>query len=207
MAQTLKKEVKENIDFSALICFSKHGFIKTTMKSIAEEAKLSVGNIYKYYKNKEELFYSLVDTTFLNDLKKNLALGIKYSIGQEIGELLESKDFIDTRKQVIDFIFENRLKVIILLSDMEGSKYNNFLVQTSEEMAREAVNYYQSVKQYKLLIDDKIIANLLPKVYENLYDLLKHILEKTNERALFYNLYSKIHNYHLAGLKGLWKMD
>lgn len=204
MAQTLKKEVKENIDFSALICFSKHGFVKTTMKSIAQEAKLSVGNIYKYYKNKEKLFYSLVDTKFLDDLKENLALGIKYSIGQEIGDLLESVEFLKTRKRVIDYIFENRLKVIILLSDLAGSKYSNFLEELSKEMAQEAFAYYNSINDK--IEYNNVISILLSKIYENLYSLLKHILEQTDDRILFQNLYSKIHNYHLAGLKGLWKM-
>jgi len=41
--------------------FAKEGFHQATIDEIAKEAELAKGTIYLYFKNKRELFYSLVD--------------------------------------------------------------------------------------------------------------------------------------------------
>ena len=52
-----KTEVKEKIVQAAIATFSKYGYDKTRMDDIAENANLSKGTIYLYFKSKEKLFY------------------------------------------------------------------------------------------------------------------------------------------------------
>ncbi len=58
--QTLKKEVKERIMNAARTEFGAHGFAKAKMRSIAEKAGVSTGNLYTYFPNKDDLFCTLV---------------------------------------------------------------------------------------------------------------------------------------------------
>ena len=58
--QTLKKEVKERILKAARMEFAEHGFAKAKMRSIAERAGVSTGNLYTYFPNKDDLFCALV---------------------------------------------------------------------------------------------------------------------------------------------------
>ncbi len=58
--QTLKKEVKERIMNAARVEFGEHGFAKAKMRSIAERAGVSAGNLYTYFPNKDDLFCTLV---------------------------------------------------------------------------------------------------------------------------------------------------
>ena len=58
--QTLKKEVKERILKAARVEFAEHGFTKAKMRSIAERAGVSTGNMYTYFLNKDDLFCTLV---------------------------------------------------------------------------------------------------------------------------------------------------
>jgi len=58
--QTLKKEVKERILKAARTEFGAHGFTKAKMRSIAERAGVSTGNLYTYFPNKDDLFCTLV---------------------------------------------------------------------------------------------------------------------------------------------------
>jgi AcrR family transcriptional regulator len=44
---------------SAMTCFAKCGFHQTTMHDISAEAEISVGLIYRYFKNKEEVIAAL----------------------------------------------------------------------------------------------------------------------------------------------------
>ncbi len=50
-----KEEKKNNIIQNSLKLFSKNGFYNTTIPDIAKSMKMSVGNMYNYFKSKEEL--------------------------------------------------------------------------------------------------------------------------------------------------------
>ena len=58
--QTLKKEIKERIMNAARAEFREHGFARAKMRSIAERAGVSTGNLYTYFPNKDNLFCTLV---------------------------------------------------------------------------------------------------------------------------------------------------
>jgi len=57
--QREKKLREEQIREAAIKVFHKKGFNGATIEDIANEAELSVGTIYLYFKNKEELYASL----------------------------------------------------------------------------------------------------------------------------------------------------
>ncbi len=50
---------RQQIMVAAKRVFSTHGFAKATMEDIANEAELSPGTLYLYFKNKDELYASL----------------------------------------------------------------------------------------------------------------------------------------------------
>lgn len=50
---------RQNIINAAKQLFSEKGYAATGLREIAEKAGVSLGNIYNYFKNKEEIFCSL----------------------------------------------------------------------------------------------------------------------------------------------------
>ena len=54
-----KERRRQQIMVAAKRVFSERGFSKATMEDIAQEAELSPGTLYLYFKNKEELYASL----------------------------------------------------------------------------------------------------------------------------------------------------
>ena len=54
-----KERRRQQIMVAAKRVFSDRGFNKSTMEDIAQEAELSPGTLYLYFKNKEELYASL----------------------------------------------------------------------------------------------------------------------------------------------------
>ena len=64
MVQILEDTMKTKIEEAGLKLFGELGYRQCTMGKIAEEAGISVGNIYKYYSSKEELFYKLIEPEF-----------------------------------------------------------------------------------------------------------------------------------------------
>ncbi|WAP51748.1 TetR family transcriptional regulator [Arthrobacter sp. ATA002] len=60
MAATVKSEqTRRQLIESALSLFRTQGYAKTTMRSIAEAAGVSVGNAYYYFRSKDELVAEL----------------------------------------------------------------------------------------------------------------------------------------------------
>lgn len=58
----IRHKRKEQIQLSALHVFAKNGYVKTKMSMISDEAKISEGLIYRYYRSKEQLFLTIVET-------------------------------------------------------------------------------------------------------------------------------------------------
>lgn len=54
------EETKKNILAAAQTVFTGHGYAKTSMRTIAQFAGTSVGALYLYYRNKEELYLTLM---------------------------------------------------------------------------------------------------------------------------------------------------
>lgn len=64
MAQVLKDEVKAKIKESAVDVFTEKGFKKASIKEIAKHADVSVGNVYRYYSDKEGLYKSVIQGVY-----------------------------------------------------------------------------------------------------------------------------------------------
>lgn len=73
--RTVKKP-KERILKIAIRVFSEKGYSKTTIREVAKEAGISVGGVYLYFKNKEELYQTLLKY-ILDELVDKLKNAIK----------------------------------------------------------------------------------------------------------------------------------
>ena len=59
-------ESKKRIIDAAMGVFSRHGYAKANIREIAKTAGISVGGVYLYFKNKEELYKSLINDRMLD---------------------------------------------------------------------------------------------------------------------------------------------
>jgi AcrR family transcriptional regulator len=58
-----KSEIRERIIECAVECFARTGFDKTKMDDIANVSDVSKGTLYLYFKNKEDLFYGICESS------------------------------------------------------------------------------------------------------------------------------------------------
>lgn len=70
MAQVLKDEVRNKILQAANVEIIQHGIDGLQMRKIAEGADVTVGNLYRYYADKESLIHAIIDPALveINDL-------------------------------------------------------------------------------------------------------------------------------------------
>ena len=72
MAQYLKDDVREGIVAAAIRVFARRGYQDATMAEIAKGARVSTGNIYRYFENKDILFDAAVPQQFVDSFNRLL---------------------------------------------------------------------------------------------------------------------------------------
>lgn len=117
--QTLKEEVRNNICRAAVEEFWKKGFNSASMRDIAKNAGITVGNLYRYFKDKEDLFNAVIEETharLIRYVEHNLSLVMSKP---------ESSFFEHVADTILAMRKENLRELIILFEGSRGTKYEN----------------------------------------------------------------------------------
>jgi AcrR family transcriptional regulator len=201
--QILKEETRENILNAALSEFAGKGFCNATMANIAAGAGISVGNLYLYYKNKDELFNSLISDEFIGELKALLLGRISSANGFSINDLGENPAHLTAGKEIIAFFCANRLRIVIAIENAHLSKFSG--------LKDEIVNYLDGLfSQYLKSIHDDFQPTDLEKlqpvvhiIYSSLVNSIVDLLIAYSNKEQLGPSLEKLLTYHLFGLKGL----
>ena len=143
--QVLKEKIREKIKKVALDEFEKNGYQKTTMRGIASRANLTVGNLYRYFKNKDDLFDTLLQPAF-QEIYRFIS-DFSHTEEDELYRRKEKHNFIRAfEKALIDIYSKHRAELVILLNGSKGSHMEN---------AREKIVH---------LITDRLKQEIFPKM-------------------------------------------
>ena len=142
MAQFQKDEVRESILDSAREEFLEHGYESSSMRRIALKSKMTVGNLYRYFKNKEELSTTIVSPTYdaIDRMVSRLTGGTVHlgggaeSFSASIEQLKEMLSSLSDG--LVDIYREHRTEVKIL---MMGSRLNKELTGWFSKMIAEQI--------------------------------------------------------------------
>ena len=113
MAQTQKMHVRAAIIAAATALFAEVGFEATTMGAVAERAGSSIGNVYKHFANKDELFAAVLPETFAADLRRMTRARIK-AVGdvRDIRLLPPESRYHVLAGELLDHCLANRERVM-----------------------------------------------------------------------------------------------
>jgi len=121
--QLKKEEIRKRIEDAAREDFLKHGFIKTSMRTIAKKARISTSNIYNYFKSKDYLFYSLIDPIYE---KVNNLLIVLFETEKNLGEDEFFRNISDVFTHPVgEIIKESAQELIILMDKSEDEEDDN----------------------------------------------------------------------------------
>lgn len=192
MTQYKKDAVKENIDNAALKVFSQKGYQDTKIADISKIAAVSVGNIYRYYKGKEDIFYSLISQDFLDSYKKKLTGKI---VGWK-GRNDRPGEHLLNNEQFISFLIEYRTIFVILNSGCKGTRYEN----TKKELVDFLTDIY--ITNYGQNLDISINENisLIKLIYEKNIELISSLLKNVTDKEELRKMLELANQYHLNGI-------
>ncbi|UTC78798.1 TetR/AcrR family transcriptional regulator [Treponema sp. OMZ 799] len=200
---------KEDLNTAAKILkaakeeFLEKGFMGTGVRSIADKAGLTTGAIYNLFKNKDAIFKALVGEVFdemLKALKKDTSPSdSKYNMKtSDLSVIVEN-----SRKRflyMIDFFFENRDEMKLLICCAKGSSYEYIFDEAAAMMEKETIRWleYDGVKITKRI---KFFIHVMASShFDNLKEIFYHDL--TKKEAIEYVM--DFNTYHCAGWKYYW---
>jgi len=204
MAQHLKEDVRERILTAALDVFAGRGYHSATMAEIAEKAGVATGNIYRYFPDKDTLFYTVVPPSFADELLGFLRKRVKAMAGvSDVRTLPPGSAFSIVSEKLLAFCIANRERVIALLDRAQGTRYEDLPTRLVGDMSRLAVQHHRD-----LGLDVRLTPALrfsLSRIYRNWLSALIEILAASGDDRQIRERVTAFSKYHLAGLKGLFE--
>ena len=197
--QTLKTTVKEQIIAAATQEFKTKGYEAASLRLIAQEANISVGNVYRYFMNKEHLFESVV----MSVLER-----FKVMLDVELSSFDTPHDAFKVLAHVLsqtlyELISENKYALMVAL--MHRSTSQKILVQLKVFLTRLAAKWSNSPT-----------LNTKQQSFVHVIDMLAHGLfqgcVRAVELSLSYEpdriydaiqLYFELHTYMIYAIEGV----
>ena len=209
MAQILKDDVRERILTSAKEEFLSYDFEDASMRRIAVRSKMTVGNLYRYFKNKEELLLFIVNPTYSR-------------IDSLIMRLTDDSVSLNDESTTVDFSTEKLYQLIDVLSEgliaihndhpaemnilMMGSKLNRYLTEWFANIITQLIR-----KHYPHLSDEKQLSALSSSYAIAIFHGVKEILrnEELDEKELSetVNLYLRTYVRMLESNDGITREE
>lgn len=201
-----ERETKEKLLQSARAEFIAKGYQGASLRSICKNSGLTTGALYFFFKDKDDLFTSLVSPQ-LNALKAMLTAHMQQELlALEQGGDAQCDDFRDdayAAQQVVHLLYQNYDLFLLLLTGSYGSSQEHFI----DELVAIAEEHYQklAVRQAALLgvqpPDDYTLHWMAHMQIDAFVHLLTH--ECSEERAMAH--LQGILQYMLSGWNGLFQ--
>jgi len=112
-------ESKKRIIAAAMEVFSREGYAKASMREIAKASGLSIGGVYLYFRNKEELYKSLINNK-MRDIASKLekaagttepaSAALSHFLTLHLENALKNKEFILLHIREHGFAFGREVK-------------------------------------------------------------------------------------------------
>ena len=191
MMQTLKKDIRENIVNTAVRLFYKHGFEKTSTRQIAGELNMSVSNLYKYFKNKEDIFDDIIMGYY-----ENYLVGFSKFISHENKDSFDDESTQFLAKAIFESIKNNQIKFVLLMDKSKGTKYASFKDEMMTNLEKHiSKGIHESIR------GEYIIKIFVRNFFYGIVEIAKHY---KNDDWAFKNI-NLLVQYHMNGISVLYK--
>ncbi|MDY7233143.1 TetR/AcrR family transcriptional regulator [Hyalangium rubrum] len=201
MVQTRKPETHARVLAAAEQAFAEAGYEGATVADIAARAGVSTGNVYRYFENKDALFYEVLPDAF--------AVTFLRLVQRRVRALARADDLtaLDASargkaEELLRFWVEHRRQVIILLDRSKGSRHEAFAERFVSALMRPTLAKFRADTGTRLSGAARFV---LEQIFRNTVRTIVSILEAHEDEASIRNAFQGFWSYQLAGLAGFSK--
>jgi len=180
--QVLKDEIRESICHAALAEFSEKGYEKASMRNIAKRAGITAGNMYRYFKNKDDLFYTVTSPAYDKI--------VRFIVEQELPRGNNREwDNLNIDKQtdgIVNIYLQHRKELLIIIDGSKGTRYE----RAKDDIIRLVENMISSILKLRseadglAMPDPHFIHVLSASVIEGVILILKQHKEDEKVREM-----------------------
>jgi AcrR family transcriptional regulator len=183
--QVLKEEVRQKIKKAAISEFEENGYQKTSMRSIASNAGVTVGNLYRYFKNKDDLFNMIIQPAF-QEIYKFIDEFARFK-KSKLSEEKQKEDFIKMfEESLIRIYIQHRPELVILLNGSKGSQMENREQIISLIAGRIKKEAFPRMKKKRIIAEEDFLAQVLATGFiEGISLVLNRYKDKEKTKELF----------------------
>lgn len=151
--QVLKDEVRDNIHKAALLEFRENGYEKASMRNIASRAGIAVGNMYRYFKNKDELFYLVISPAY----NKVIKFITDFKAPEYNSRELDNLSIDEQTRGIVDIYLEHKSELLIMIDGSKGTVYE----KAKDEIVRLVENIIYNFLKNKVKKSNSVVINPL----------------------------------------------
>ncbi len=201
LVQRRKDEVRRRMVVAARAEFAQRGFAGAILQQVAATAETSIGNLYKYFPNKQALFEAAIPPSLLGELESKLIARFETLGGRDPEALKTTDAYWRACAESDAFVAAHREAVCFLLLRAGGSDYADFRPRMARLMARLAQKHRRIATPKERL--SALEQRALRRIYESFLDTLGACLEQESSRPKLRAAIELHTAYHLAGLRQL----
>lgn len=203
--RTKTEGLSEKLIISARAEFLEKGYESASLRTIAQNAEMTTGAIYRRYPDKEALFDALVLDTeegffkLFTNAQENFFDLIdidKTKISYDL-----TKEYLNT---LVEYVYDNLEDFKLILCHSAGSKHEDFLHKLIEIEITRKNEYYDILRKKGKLegeIHQDVLHMLVSAYFTSLFEVVKHDIKK--EEALSH--IGQIATFFENGFKSLIK--
>lgn len=197
--QYLKEEIKNRIISAALNEFKDKGFLGASMRDIAKNAGVAIGNVYRYFENKDELFNEIMEPVYT----EFIALVFNVGKSDDLCYNLESQTAKDIADKLMEVFKKYDVELLIMMDKSKGSKFENLkeeLVQLVDTRLKNEL--LPKFRANGVQIQDEFITYVIAATFvEGIFIILRNYTDETQIRYLT----SQLLNLYFVDIVNRWK--
>ncbi|MBR2974588.1 MAG: TetR/AcrR family transcriptional regulator [Clostridia bacterium] len=186
--QYLKKEVKERILCAAMEEFKQYGYADASIRNIANNAEISLGNIYRYFANKEALYLTIINP---------LLEGIQQVIEKDF--VFDGRTMKEISEVLVTFLMDYSDEIIVIRkgNSIHYDNFMNYIVKVASTKVREMMTNAFPQIQSKIQNEhfyDVIAESFLTALFKILHPGDSKEVQERNVRELVTFYFGHMHD-------------
>lgn len=175
-------DTKNKILNSAKREFLEKGFMNASLRTIAANADLTTGAMYRHFKDKDALFCALVDDAIEETRKVVMSAGLITNLkdGNPMGKEHEEKES-QILSDFIDYIYSDFDAFTLLISKSGGSTHENFVNEMSDLYTKNCIqilNWMYKKKYASKKLDTLTVHVIASSLINSFVELIDHKVQK-----------------------------
>src|SRR5688572_21180446 len=175
MPQQQKAHVRQAIVRAAAAALAEGGYEGATLAAVATEAGTSIGNLYKYFANKEQLFAATVPAALVSEAERLFRRRIDaLGASRDPADLGPVHPYHAASDELLEFAATHRHELVFLLRHAQGTEYASFFEDLAAKLTKLALDY--AGRAYPKAVFNAASRRALTRIYRGFLATIASIL-------------------------------